>query len=179
MAIRCQSLRKPLFRYRAGAFCVLPGRFGRSRHSNPFLKSPDFEIAEPELAAVILQADIAGFDHVFVGALEFVGSTVRVLARRGPAVEIHIDDLLTVEGNADDIVFCIQNHVIPLAGRFAGIARGRLKIVDCATAMRGSRLATRGVEDLNLNAGLHGAIQIGPAEKHAAVGFGIVFELER
>ena len=56
----------------------------------------DFYVAEPDLVAVVLKADVAGFGHFAECAVEFVARAVGVLVRRGPAVEVHVGDLLAV-----------------------------------------------------------------------------------
>ena len=53
-------------------------------------------VAEPDLVAVVLKADVAGFGHFAECAVEFVARAVGVLVRRGPAVEVHVGDLFAV-----------------------------------------------------------------------------------
>ena len=78
------------------------GKVRRDRTGRAYLLSRqvleffDFYIAEPDLVAVVLQADVPGFGHFAECAVEFVARAVRVLVRRGPAVEIHVGDLLAV-----------------------------------------------------------------------------------
>ena len=56
----------------------------------------DFYVAEPDLVAVVLKTDVPGFGHFAVWTVEFVARAVWVLVRRGPAVEVHVGDLLAV-----------------------------------------------------------------------------------
>ena len=69
--------------------------------------------------------------------------------------------------------------MIPFARGFAGVVRGGLQIIDCAAAFGGCGFVTVCIKNLDFNAGLHGVVQIGPAEEYAAVGSGGMFEFER
>ena len=128
---------------------------------------------------MVLKPDVAGFGHFAVCPVEFVGGTVWVAARGGPAAEVHVGDLLSVQGDPDDVVHGVEDHVIPVASGIAGVVRGSLYIIDRTAAFGGCGFATMRIQDLDFNTGLHRVIQIGPAEEYAAVGSGRVFELER
>ena len=128
---------------------------------------------------MVLKPDVAGFGHFAICPVEFVWRTVGVAPRGGPAAEIHVDNLLPVQGDADDVLHGVEDHVIPVASGIACIARGGLYIIDRAAALGGCGFTTMRIQDLDFNTGLHGVVQIGPSEEYAAVGSGRVFELER
>ncbi len=70
---------------------------------------------------MILKADDARARHVLHGLVELVRGAVRVLARRGPLVEVHVDDLDAVEDHIDSVRLAGDGVTVPFTG---GLRRG-------------------------------------------------------
>ncbi len=96
------------------------------------LETLDPDVAIPNRPAVVLQSYMAETCKVLQGATEFVLCVIRIFVRSCPKVQIHIDDLLTVEHYLDATAFAGKRAAVPLAWFFNHVLRRFEAIVYCS-----------------------------------------------
>jgi hypothetical protein len=69
---------------------------------------------------VVLEAEVSFAGHIFVGGSELISGSRRIgiFAGFGPAIQVHIDDVLAVEIYINLIVQTSDDIVVPLTGFF-------------------------------------------------------------
>src|SRR4030043_822805 len=100
---------------------------------------------------------------------------VGILLRLGPSVQVHVDDLLAVEHDADLIILSGNRDVVPLAVLCHFLA-GSQGIVNRTAAMLARLFYT--FVDLHFNAGLDAVLRIVGAEEDTAVTLGLELQIE-
>src|SRR5207237_4858769 len=104
-----------------------------------------------------------------IGVLELVSRAVRVLVRGGPLTQVGLGDLLPVQHNAEDRAVARDLDLVPFAGGAGRVEAGSQNVVDRAAVMPLRLHPAQTVQDLDLDAGVHRVLHVGPADEDAAV----------
>jgi len=128
--------------------------------------------------AVVLQADVTRPGHVLVCVIEFVRRPVRVLVSLLPAVQIHGNDLMTVQQHRDCFPPAGDRVAIPFPGRLHRI-HGWRQIIKYRPAVFASHLLLPvRIQHLHFDGRVEPFLDVPRPEKNAAVGVFVKFELQ-
>ena len=142
-----------------------------TRHSLLRIQLEKFDVAIPDLVAVVLESEIAGPGEVFHGSwltiqLELVLLSIRTQTRLVVVVAVQFADLLAVQRHADFRPFATNLQCVPFAGGFACVlCRGR-EIIDGPHFVFANSVSAH---HLNLEAGMHGVLQVLDTKEHARI----------
>src|SRR5690349_11961434 len=90
----------------------------------------EFNVFEPAIAAVILQANVTGVRMRLGYAADIsVFASVKPLAGLRPFIEIDSADILAIEIDGNNTAIASDDNMVPLADRFHGVTLGLDQIV--------------------------------------------------
>ena len=130
------------------------------RHHRPLLQPLDADVPIPHRPGMVLKADVSLPGEVFQGLAELVGRAVGVLTGFGPAVQVHLEDLLAVDVNRDQVVFAGDAIPVPLTRRFGHVLGRSGTVVDCPGRSLAVRFLAVAVAHLDLDARVDGIAEI-------------------
>jgi len=157
----------------ACVFDFFVGSIGGIGFSQPL----DANLAEPHVGAVLLESNMPLPLKVLQGRTKLVLRPlgVGVPVRLCPSVQVHIDDLLTVENDADLIVLGGNSDMVPLAVLCHFLA-GSQGIVNRTAAIPAGLVDA--LVNLHFQAGLHTVLWVVGAKEDATVALGLELKIE-
>lgn len=93
------------------------------------LEFQKLDISKPNVAAMVLEADVARSRVVFVNNIELMIRSVWAFVNCRPFVEVSACNFRAVDFYGDQVLIATDEHIVPLARRFHRILGRRNEIV--------------------------------------------------
>src|SRR5438874_2135418 len=100
---------------------LVPNRYAQRVHR--LAERSKFDILEPAISSVVLQADVTSARVLVVGNVELVRCAIGPLIWLGKLIQIDVVYLLSIQHHINDAAGTSDLNLVPFSGRFHGILR--------------------------------------------------------